>query len=89
MKPSLTDMCIISLLKNPVTIDTSLEHKIELRQDYGRMLALCSLGIPRLARNSRVSCLPNDVLRSVRQMLSNRWTEGYNRGGGGVVAGPS
>jgi hypothetical protein len=73
-----TSLRCLFLLKNPITIDTSLEHKVELRQEYARMLALCSLGVPRLAKKSNVYALPNDVLRLVRGYLSSSWSDGFN-----------
>lgn len=67
------------MLRNPLTIDSSFEYKLSLRLDYARMLALCSLSVPRLAKNSNVFALPNDVLRVVRLMLSDEWQFGYSK----------
>jgi len=69
------------LLHNPITIDTTLIHKMELRQEYARLLALCALGIPRLAKKCTVQPLPQDILRLVKKMLSNSWSDGFSRRG--------
>lgn len=64
------------MINNRITIDTSLENKLELRRDYARMVALCYLQDENKLRESGLPALPKDVIKVVRSMLADNWREG-------------